>query len=133
MKIDSTDLAKYVATRLIHWLLSLIVVVIAIGLIAVAAHCQHLALHTDEDEWEDAIGVKFITVTSTDKDLIYYYVTRKYERRLSSIGWDDKTIVRTVKDKQGKTVVEGCYMMIYCRKHLMAYVLNQIKCKEASP
>lgn len=131
MKIDAKDLAKYMARRLIDWLLVFILVVVIIGLIVTAAHCQeHLSLHTDEDEWEDTIGVKFITVSSTDKDLIYYYVTRKYEQRLSSIGWDKNTIIRTVKDKKGKTIVEGCYMMIYCRKHLMAYVLNQIKCKE---
>lgn len=86
---------------------------------------HHMTHHTDEDEWENTIGVTFITVTSMDKELIYYYVTRKFEQKLSSIGHDDKTIYQ---DETKKFIPEGCFMMMYCKTHLMAYLLVRIKC-----
>lgn len=94
---------------------------------------DHLSLHNDQDEFEDSIGVKFIAVTSQDDSLIYYYVTRKFEQRLSSVGFDKYTIYQNgdAKKPKGKLFTpEGCFMMMYCKTHLMAYVLSRIPCKE---
>ena len=95
----------------------------------IISHCQtpeHDKLHPDQDSWEASVRITFITVTSKDKDLLYFYTSRKWEQRLASIGYDNKTVFQSVKDKKQKEVLQGCYLMFYCLEHKMALFLQQI-------
>lgn len=134
MTIEAKALARYVAKRLIHFLLALTAVVTVIAFCSLIGHCQtaepkHIDLHTDPDEWEDTLGIKLVTITGKDDRLVYYYVTRKFEQRLASMAWDSRTIFDSMKDRKKRSVLEGCYLLIYCKKHTLIYVAQQIPCK----
>lgn len=112
----------------IRWVLIVGITLNIILWATIIAHCQHNLQHPDQDSWEASVRITFITVTSKDKDLIYFYTTRKWEQRLASIGYDDKTMFQSVKDKKQKEVLQGCYLMFYCLEHKMALFLQQIAC-----
>ena len=110
---------------------------------ALPTHCQtfvkpistkekpktHSQLHTSEDEWEDNIRIKFVKFTSRDDDLLYFTITRKYELRQQSLAYDNRTIVDATYGGINKLISDQCYMVIYCKEHLMAYVFSKIDCK----
>ncbi len=102
------------------WLISILFVVLLTGVVK----CQHIKLHPDRMEWEDNLGIKFITVTSRDENLVYYYQVTKHERKISSLAWDFNSILVD----PAKKGFNGCYLVIYCKAHLMAYVMERIQC-----
>ncbi len=83
---------------------------------------EHKLQHTEQEEYEDAIRFKTITVLKQDSDFIYWAKNTKYKLQLSSFGFDKNT--EFPKDYKQ----EGCYMAIYCEKHLMLYTLVTMKC-----
>lgn len=98
------------------------------------AKCQdkeerHISLHPDRLEWEESIGMKFITVTSRDDRLIYYYQEDNKEIRSASIGWDKDTRFDFGEAKKPYQMT-GCFALFYCKKHLMAYLIARARCFE---
>jgi hypothetical protein len=90
--------------------------------------CQtagHIKLHTDRDEWEDSIGLKFVTVTSKDDEHIYFYQLRKYQRNIASMAFDSDTRYEFGSKAYQFT---GCFAIHYCKKHLMIYVMQRVPC-----
>ncbi len=103
------------------WIIVIVLILFVTGIV----NCQdHIKLHTDREEWENSVGIKFITVTSKDDRLVYFYQVRKYETKISSLGWDkDSRLVDPAKKG-----FEGCYVTIYCKTHLMIYLLQRVSC-----
>lgn len=120
---------KALARGFVRWVLLVGTILNIILWAAIIAHCQeHEKLHPDQDSWEASVRITFITVTSKDKDLLYFYTSRKWEKRLASIGYDSKTVFQGAKDKKQKEVLQGCYLMFYCLEHKIALFLQQIPC-----
>jgi len=86
---------------------------------------EHIKLHTDRDEWEDNIGLKFVTVTAKDDGDVYYYQIRKYERRIASMAFDSDTRYEFGSKQYQFT---GCFALHYCKKHLVIYVMQRVPC-----
>lgn len=111
--------------------LFLLVIIVGVLIFAGTTNCQnfvekskttaHLELHSDQEEYEDSIGFTTIKVTSKDESNIYWSKATKREIKLSSFGYDKET---HFPDKK----VEGCFIAVYCKKHLMLYMLVQAKC-----
>lgn len=117
---------KDLAKGFMRWLILVLATLNIVLWVSIIAHCQEHS-HPDQDSWEASVRITFITVTSKDKDLIYFYTTRRWEQRLASIAYDKQTVFQ--KDKKQKELTQGCYLMFYCIEHKMALFLQQIACE----
>jgi hypothetical protein len=102
--------------------------ILIVFILATKAFCQdHMTLHTDRSEWEDSIGLKFVTITSKDESLVYFYQVTKYERKISSLGYDKHTNFQKDDSKKPYTFT-GCHVLHFCRKHLVIYIVQRVPC-----
>lgn len=127
---------KALVKGFVKWLIVVLLGLNCILWTAIIANCQeknkeveHKTLHTDRGEWEETIGLKFITVTSKDERLIYFYQVRKFERRISSLGYDKDTRFDFGAAKKPYEF-SGCFVAFYCKTHLMIYLMSRVPCFE---
>ena len=127
---------KALVRGFVKWLIIVLLGLNAIIWASAIAHCQtvtkepeHMTLHPDKEEWEDSIGFYAGAITSKDERLIY--ITRKIKMglKLTSLGWDKNTRFDDPAAKPYKLQGE-CFAFIYCKKHLMAYVVQRIPCSD---
>lgn len=91
------------------------------------ACCQeHRTQHKDRLSQEDDSGWMFITVTAKEDDLVFYRREGKDLVKLESMGWDKDSVIQDTT----KVPFTGCYLAIFCRKHLYLYVLQRQPCTE---
>lgn len=102
--------------------LKVLTVILLIFFLASFVRCQHIKQHTNQEEYEDSIGVKFLEVTSKDESLIFWKQELRYQVKVSSFGYDSKTIF------PDKFKPEGCFVAIYCKTHMYLYLLVQNHC-----
>jgi hypothetical protein len=86
----------------------------------------HMENHTDDKEWEDSVGYMTIQVTEMDKRLIFYTRKTLHSVDLASFGYDQNTIFPQGFLKEPK----GCFQVAYCKKHLIVYSLDPVKCRK---
>lgn len=90
---------------------------------------KHITQHIDQDEWEDSIGLKFITVTSKTSDTVYYTQERRMTRRVASMAYDGDSIFHSDPAK-APFKDTGCFAVHFCKKHLMIYIMQRAPCVE---
>lgn len=120
---------KALVRGFVRWMLRIgIALNVILWLAVIQIYCQdHIKLHTDRDEWEESIGLKFVTITNKDDRLVYFYQTRKLELRQSSLGFDKDTRYDYGNAKKPYEFT-GCFVVFYCRKHLMSYFWQRVPC-----
>ncbi len=101
-----------------------------------ATMCQTKApsVHTDDELTGKDVDVMFASFRSMDqKGVIEYYLTDDPKREYHYLSTDKNTIFSDEdawKPKGWKIYPEGCFMVLYCRTHLVAYYMTRIPCVE---
>ncbi|MDE2399665.1 MAG: hypothetical protein KGL67_01495 [Patescibacteria group bacterium] len=87
----------------------------------------HNSLHTDEEELWSSVEVEYITLVDIQNGGFMHY--RDPQGEFLAMGWDLGTTFDVPKNR-GRFTLEGCFLMLYCKKHKMAYLLRQVQCLE---
>ncbi len=98
--------------------------------------CQTNApsIHSDSELTGKDVDVMFATFRSMNqKGVIEYYITNDPKRKFHYLSTDENTIFideDAWKPKGWKIYPEGCFMVLYCTTHSMAYYIMRIPCVE---
>ncbi len=102
---------------------------------------KHKDLHrANEPDWWDGVEIDFIILSGrTGRNmgrLIYYKNQEDFKKGNISedIEWDENTLFFGLQT-QKKFYPNGCFVILHCRAHKMAYFLEQFECSkwEAKP
>lgn len=125
---------KELVKGFVRWLIIVLATLTIIVWSVAVLRCQtveppHMTLHADREEWEDSIGLYFGAINSKDDKLIYISRRLKNQIKLTSLGYDKETRFDDPAVKPYKLSGQ-CFVFIYCKKHLMAYVVQRIPCTD---
>lgn len=121
---------KFLVRGFVRWLLRIgLALNLILWLAVLTIYCQekpqlHLSEHKERMEQEDESGWMFITVTEKVGDLVYFYREGRFQTKITSMGWDKNSVLQ---DKT-KAPFKGCYLALFCRKHLYLYVIQRQPC-----
>lgn len=111
------------------WPIILLLILFATGVV----NCQtHLSSHTDNIEWQDSGGWMIASLTSRDEKLLYLQRTSKSILKAQSLEWDSDTRF-DFGDAKKPYQFTGCFFIIYCKTHLVAYLVARVPCRPETP
>lgn len=96
----------------------------------------HKDLHPpNEPNWWDGVEVKLIFLSGrigASRGFLEYYASKEdFKTGIISndIEWDQNTLFFGLPN-QKKFYPNGCFVLMYCTKHKMAYLLEQFECSK---
>lgn len=109
---------KELVKGFMKWLIIVLATLcLIVWVIIFKAYCQDVhPKHLTQEDFEDTIAYRIVTITSKDDRLLYYKKELKLRVFLGSFGYDKYT---RFDDKK----YEGCYQVLYCKTHNFAYIV----------
>lgn len=84
----------------------------------------HSSFHPDQDDLWESTQIEYVTIFGVfDGGDMYYHDSGE----VLKVRWDLGTIFVVPKNR-GRLSIQGCSLVLFCKKHRVAYYVEQVQC-----